>query len=242
VYSLRVKLLGGRWSNGDFLAALGIVVALLGVVAAILAIPGMPRVFHWDTDKLTTSQESFKPPETLDPMRSAENMTIRCEPACTSDTNFNLSVNAGGTKLPGDSPGVAYLGVLLPEPTALRCWSLTANGNQSIKSGLGVPDFTSGDVFSLIRVESTHPIDFNSFRRLSGDVGVAVTTYNLFAFTLGASARGESIQPIVFSKFHGSQHFPGGTIFFAFILDANDKGRVVDQTPPAALLAVTGAQ
>jgi hypothetical protein len=38
-----MKLLGGQWSKGDFLA-------LLGVVAAILAIPGMPKLFHWDSD------------------------------------------------------------------------------------------------------------------------------------------------------------------------------------------------
>jgi hypothetical protein len=38
-----MKLLGGQWSKGDFLA-------LLGVIAAILAIPGMPKIFHWDRD------------------------------------------------------------------------------------------------------------------------------------------------------------------------------------------------
>jgi hypothetical protein len=38
-----MKLLGGQWSKGDFLA-------LLGVIAAILAIPGMPKLFHWDSD------------------------------------------------------------------------------------------------------------------------------------------------------------------------------------------------
>lgn len=37
-----MKLLGGKWSRGD-------VFALLGVVAAVLAIPGMPRLFHWDS-------------------------------------------------------------------------------------------------------------------------------------------------------------------------------------------------
>lgn len=36
-----MKLLGGKWSRGDILA-------LIGVLAAVLAIPGMPKLFHWD--------------------------------------------------------------------------------------------------------------------------------------------------------------------------------------------------
>jgi len=36
-----MKILGGKWSKGDAFA-------LLAVVAAILAIPGMPKLLHWD--------------------------------------------------------------------------------------------------------------------------------------------------------------------------------------------------
>jgi hypothetical protein len=46
-----MKLLGGKWSRGDLLA-------LLGVIAAVLAIPGMPKLFHWDTDPSTTHTET----------------------------------------------------------------------------------------------------------------------------------------------------------------------------------------
>jgi hypothetical protein len=42
-----MKLLGGKWSRGD-------VFALLGVLAAVLAIPGMPKLFHWDSDSSST--------------------------------------------------------------------------------------------------------------------------------------------------------------------------------------------
>jgi hypothetical protein len=38
-----MKLLGGSWSRGDFFA-------LLGVITAILAIPGMPKLLHWNSD------------------------------------------------------------------------------------------------------------------------------------------------------------------------------------------------
>ena len=46
-----MKLLGGKWSRGD-------VFALLGVVAAVLAIPGMPKLFHWDFDSSSTHVET----------------------------------------------------------------------------------------------------------------------------------------------------------------------------------------
>ncbi len=46
-----MKLLGGKWSRGDLLA-------LLGVIAAILAIPGMPKLFHWDSDSSSTQVEN----------------------------------------------------------------------------------------------------------------------------------------------------------------------------------------
>jgi hypothetical protein len=46
-----MKLLGGKWSKGDILA-------LIGVAAAVLAIPGMPKLFHWDSDKSQQVQAS----------------------------------------------------------------------------------------------------------------------------------------------------------------------------------------
>jgi hypothetical protein len=49
-----MKLLGGEWSRGDLLA-------VIGVVAAILAIPGMPKLLHWDSDSSSTHIET---PET----------------------------------------------------------------------------------------------------------------------------------------------------------------------------------
>ena len=47
-----MKLRGGKWSKGDL-------IALLACVAAVLAIPGMPKVFHWDRESSpATSRES----------------------------------------------------------------------------------------------------------------------------------------------------------------------------------------
>lgn len=49
-----MKLLGGKWSRGDILA-------LLGVLAAALAIPGMPKLFHWDSESGSTHLETTGP-------------------------------------------------------------------------------------------------------------------------------------------------------------------------------------
>ena len=45
-----MKLRGGDWSKGDVLALLGLLVAVAGVLAAVLAIPGMPKFFHYDSE------------------------------------------------------------------------------------------------------------------------------------------------------------------------------------------------
>jgi hypothetical protein len=50
-YAFSNELLGGQWSKGD-------VFALFGVIAAVLAIPGMPKLFHWDTDSPAQHSES----------------------------------------------------------------------------------------------------------------------------------------------------------------------------------------
>jgi hypothetical protein len=46
-----MKLLGGKWSRGDLLA-------LLGVIAAVLAIPGMPKLLHFDSDSSSKHVET----------------------------------------------------------------------------------------------------------------------------------------------------------------------------------------
>src|SRR5947209_5550617 len=47
-----MKLTGGKWSRGDL-------IALLACAAAVLAVPGMPKLFHWDQESSpATSRES----------------------------------------------------------------------------------------------------------------------------------------------------------------------------------------
>jgi hypothetical protein len=46
-----MKLLGGRWSKGDAIAGVTLVVAIIALIAAVLAIPGMPRILALDQEK-----------------------------------------------------------------------------------------------------------------------------------------------------------------------------------------------
>lgn len=164
-----------------------------------------------------------------------ENIIVKCDPGCTTNTNFALKVSYGRVT---NSSGVAMLGVLLPDSADLTSWWLTSSGGGQIFSGGGVPAYNSGDVFALLRIRANHPIDFNTFRRLSGDVGVGVTGYKVFAFFIGKTgANAASIGPITFSRFMGAQGFPAGTIFFAF-LATNDSSRILDQSPLNALEVV----
>jgi hypothetical protein len=177
--------------------------------------------------------------------QEAENMIIKCDPECSTDTNFALSVSSAGPK---NLRGRVQLAALLPQPTALKCWRLTVDGN-SIDSGTGVKDFTSGDVFEDFNIRGIHPLGFNIFHRLSGDVlGISVSSYNVFAFTLleNSNTGAFSIQPITFSQFNrtkscetespeGAKGFPTGTMFFAFMVDGT---QVVNQTPLNAIVVV----
>lgn len=59
-----MKLLGGKWSKGDILA-------LIGVMAAILAIPGMPKLMHWD-DRNPAPEKLPDPPPHREEVKKPE--------------------------------------------------------------------------------------------------------------------------------------------------------------------------
>lgn len=66
-----MKLLGGNWSKGDILA-------LIGVLVAILAIPGMPKLMHWD-DRNAPPEK--RPPSNLsDPATNSAPVPDHVEP------------------------------------------------------------------------------------------------------------------------------------------------------------------
>jgi hypothetical protein len=78
-----MKLLGGDWSKGDILALLGLLVAVIGVGAAILAIPGMPKIFHSDTE---TQVKQDNPP--LVPPGPALKATPKTADVTSGQVNF----------------------------------------------------------------------------------------------------------------------------------------------------------
>jgi len=226
----------GRKRRSKFLPAFAFTgigrIAIAGI--CILAIFGFYLAQHYGVPDSTSTR---KPSSNGSP-----NLTIVCIPRCAADKNFALTVtNVGPTNLSGDPPvGVANLGVLLPEPTALKSWSLTADGNLPVPSGGGVPDYRSGNVFSFFRLASTHKENFDTFQSLSAKAGFKVSSYNAFAFGLGSfNTSGASINPIKFSGFVGAQGFPAGTVFFAYLTDNNADGYVVNRTPTENLVVVT---
>ncbi len=224
---------GGARRSKFFRFASALVLSQTGRIAivgmCVFAIAAVYLVRHYRTKPSASSN-------------GGQNMVIKCTPACTADTVFTLRVtNVGPTNLSADSPsGIAILGILLPEPTALRSWTLTADGNLPIPSGFGVADYNSGNVFPLYQRSATVPKDFKTFQSLSARTGARVTSYNAFAFGLGSfNTSGASVDPIKFSGFEGGSGFPPGTIFFAFLADNNAGGEVVNQTPIENVVVVT---
>jgi hypothetical protein len=90
-----MKLLGGSWSRGD-------VLALMGVLAAVLAIPGMPKLLHLDSDN-SSKQRSM--PETAGekPPIPAAKPIQRTRDASSTQVNFGCDQT-----LPVETPVVQF--------------------------------------------------------------------------------------------------------------------------------------
>ncbi len=121
-YAPRMKLLGGKWSRGDLLA-------LLGVIAAVLAIPGMPKLFHWDSDSSSTHVETpAKPiPPALKPVQKARDVT-------SGQVNFGCDQT-----LPVETPVILF-GKSPRDIKALPAWANTDNVKAQNQSVVNVED------------------------------------------------------------------------------------------------------
>src|SRR5262249_18969554 len=205
------------------------------VASAILLTMLAFGIFLPRTSSEKNSASKTSAPAEISP---AETITIECDPSCTRQSDFALRVTYDGAP---NLSGTVALGVLLPDSASLVSWDLASPNlkppdPKTIPSGTGVTDYRSGDLFTLLAVRGQNPIDFNTVRRLSSDVGVPVAGYRLFAFKLGdINSKGESIYPITFSNFRGALRFPAGTIFFAF-LHAKKTLHIPDQTALTALV------
>jgi hypothetical protein len=121
--------MGGDWSRGDLLALLGVIVAIAGVIVAILTIPGMPKIFHFDSDS------SVKPsvpapgvpktePAALTPVKKTRHVT-------SGQVNFSCDQS-----LPVETP-VIYFGKNPRDIDSRAVWANTDNvktQNQSVMS------------------------------------------------------------------------------------------------------------
>ncbi len=97
-----MKLLGGRWSIVDFCI-------FATALAAILTIPGMPKIFHWDSDvktKQVNPSKSVAPDPKPDPPggnSTAEGRDPKPDPPGKKGPSNGSAVVAGGAQI--DSVG-----------------------------------------------------------------------------------------------------------------------------------------
>src|SRR5579864_8596399 len=114
-----MKLRGGEWSRGDFLALLGVIVAVVGVVVAVLTVPGMPKFLHWDSDSSAKDAERPKTEPTF--QAPATRRVQKTRDVTSGQVNFGCDQS-----LPVETP-IVYLG---KNPTAIEsqpAWANTDN-------------------------------------------------------------------------------------------------------------------
>jgi hypothetical protein len=125
-----MKLMGGDWSKGDFLAALGLIVAVIGVVAGILAIPGMPKIAHWDSEP-SVKQSDNSSPAKVTPAEPTPKSVQKTGDVTSGQVNFGCEQT-----LPVETPVVSF-GKNPRDINAKPAWANTANvkaQNQSVSN------------------------------------------------------------------------------------------------------------
>jgi hypothetical protein len=118
-----MKLLGGKWSRGDLLA-------LLGVIAAVLAIPGMPKLLHFDSDsssKPGTITDGKPATPTAKPVQKSRDVT-------SGQVNFGCDQS-----LPVQTPLVSF-GKNPRDIDAKPAWANTDNVKTQNQSAVNVED------------------------------------------------------------------------------------------------------
>jgi len=141
-----MKLMGGDWSKGDILAGLGLIIAAVGVVAAILAIPGMPKIAHWDSEPSVKQSDDLSPGKAI-PEPSAAKPVRKAGDVTSGQVNFGCEQT-----LPVETPAVSF-GKNPREINAKPAWANTANvkvQNQSVSNVEDVGTITGLDLQNLV--------------------------------------------------------------------------------------------
>jgi len=129
-----MKMTGGEWSRGDLLALLGIAVAIVGVVVAVLTLPGMPKVFHFDSD---SSPKRVEPPGSVTDGKAA---IPTAKPVQKSRDVTSGQVNFGcDQSLQVQSPVVSF-GKNPRDVDAKPVWANTDNVKTQNQSVVNVED------------------------------------------------------------------------------------------------------
>jgi hypothetical protein len=54
-----MKMMGGEWSRGDVIGVIVLVLTVIGLPAMWLAVPGIPKMFHWDKADKSKEAKAF---------------------------------------------------------------------------------------------------------------------------------------------------------------------------------------
>ncbi len=84
-----MKILGGgEWSRGDAIALLGVLVAVVGTIAAVLAVPGMPKFLHLDSEGAAETAKTAAAPAPVPPVSPALKAVTRTKDVTSGQVNF----------------------------------------------------------------------------------------------------------------------------------------------------------
>jgi len=185
----------------------------------------------------------------------ADNIHINCTPVCaalggsqginSSNPTFTITnmgtsgLTTGSKKHPISPSGTLFLVVLAPGKT-----TLTFKAN---KTGSGTPVFfaaPSKDLFPTLKMSGGNPANLNAFASITQVVLPSFSTkigFSVYDITLGAYNFAKNGGPVSvsFSNFMHGTGFAKGTLFFSFLIDNNQKGIIVDQTPFSEVLGTT---
>jgi hypothetical protein len=172
----------------------------------------------------------------------------------TADTNPTFTITQSGALVPGWYSGNvnAWLAVLWPNGGGPSSFNVASNF-LSGSAALSLDPFNSGDLWTLLGLtDGTASPNFSAYRDKSlAASGSAPGSYSVYTFMLrGGFSSWDNIGPISFSFAAPFSEFPLGTIFQAYLTNAQPATRpskgsfladelVLNSSPLSESLAVT---
>jgi hypothetical protein len=148
-----MKILGGgEWSRGDAIAFIGVFVAVVGCIAAVLAIPGMPKLLHLDSEGGQPSKVVV-PPQVQAPARQILKPVTRTNDVTSGQVNFGCDQT-----LSVETPVVSF-GLNPRNVEAQPGWSGVDNAKSHNQNSMNIEDPTDHKVTGIKAVGTITGLD-----------------------------------------------------------------------------------